>query len=48
MFEHWRQYPWVLPDFLYKDEAHLLASLSDKVIQPAEQKRQEQTEGSGA
>ncbi len=43
MFEHWKLYPWVLPDFLYEDEAHLLASLVDKVIEPAEKKRQEQT-----
>ena len=43
MFPHWRRYPWVLPDFLYEDEAHLLASLTDKVIEPAEQKREEQT-----
>lgn len=42
MFEHWTNYPWALPNFLYKDEAHLLASLVDKVIAPAEQKRQEQ------
>ena len=42
MFEHWKRYEWVLPDFLYQDEAHLLASLTDKVIAPAEQKRREQ------
>ena len=42
MFEHWKRFPWVLPDFLYENEAHLLASLSDKVIEPAEMKRQEQ------
>ena len=48
MYEHWRRYPWVLPDFLYKDEAHLLASLTDKVIAPAERKREEQTAGSGS
>jgi uncharacterized protein YjbI with pentapeptide repeats len=43
MFEHWRRYPWVLPDFLYEDETHLLASLIDAVIEPAERKRSEQT-----
>ena len=48
MFEHWRRYPWVLPDFLYKDEEHLLASLTDKVIEPAEKKRQEQTKAQRA
>ena len=45
MFERWKQYPWVLPEFLYEDEAHLLASLTDKVVGPAEQKREEQTAG---
>ena len=44
MFEHWKRYPWVLPDFLYEDETHLLESLSDKVIEPAERERQAQTE----
>ena len=44
MFEHWKRYPWVLPDCLYEDEAHLLESLGEKVIGPAERKRQEQTE----
>lgn len=43
MFEHWKRYPWVLPSFLYDDEAHPLASLSEKVIGQAEQKRLEQT-----
>jgi len=44
MFEHWKWYPWVLPDFLYDNEKHLLEPLSEKVIEPAERKRQEQTE----
>jgi uncharacterized protein YjbI with pentapeptide repeats len=37
MFEHFQSYAWVLPDFLYQDNAHLSASL-DQVIIPAEQR----------
>ena len=48
MFEHFRRYPWVLNDFLYDDENHLLANLGDKVIEPAERKRQEQVESIGS
>jgi hypothetical protein len=42
MFEHWRRFPWVLPEFIYEDEEHLLSSLAEKVIEPAERKRAEQ------
>lgn len=43
MFGHLEQYPWVLPDFLYENEAHLLTSLIDKVIEPAEHKFRERS-----
>ena len=35
LFEHWRRFPWVLPEFVYKNERHLLAHLEAKVIKPA-------------
>jgi hypothetical protein len=38
MFEHFRRYPWVLPEFLYDDQDHLLASLVTEIIKPAEAK----------
>ena len=43
MYPHWKRYPWVLPIFRYDDSGHLLASLADKVIGPAETKRLEMT-----
>jgi uncharacterized protein YjbI with pentapeptide repeats len=36
MYEHWKQYPWVLPIFRYKSTQHLLSSLDRKIITPAE------------
>jgi len=36
MFEHFRSYPWVLPPYLYLNEASLLAALGECVIAPAE------------
>lgn len=39
MFEHWRSYPWVLPEFLYHNEQHLLTNLDAQVIAPAETRR---------
>src|SRR2546421_2260502 len=36
-----KTYPWVLPVHYYRDQANLLASLKDRVIDPAEQKAQE-------
>ena len=42
-FSEIRAYP-----LLTKDEEHLLASLTDKVIEPAEKKRQEQTKAQRA
>jgi uncharacterized protein YjbI with pentapeptide repeats len=35
MFEHWRRYPWVLPEFLYENQTHLIDHLEEKVILPA-------------
>ena len=35
MFEHWRRYPWVLPEFLYENPTHLIDHLEEKVILPA-------------
>ena len=43
MFRDLVRYPWVLEPFLYDDQKHLLDSLSDKVIDPAEAKAKEQT-----
>ena len=34
-------YHWMLPIHFYKDQADLLATLKDDVIEPAEQKAQE-------
>ena len=41
MFEHFTRYPWVLPVYHYTDQASLLQSLKEHVIDPAEQKAQE-------
>lgn len=41
MFEHWKPYPWVLPIYEYADEAHLLSTLAEEVIEPVERKVQE-------
>ena len=41
MFEHFKRYPWVLPVYQYSDQAGLLQSLEENVIDPAEQKAQE-------
>jgi hypothetical protein len=42
MFRDLRQrYHWVLPTYAYTDQAHLLATLQEQVIAPAEQKAQE-------
>ena len=41
MFEHFRNYPWVLEEVLYDDQETLLAELSEKVIAPAEAKARE-------
>lgn len=36
-----RRYHWVLPTYSYADQAHLLATLQEHIIAPAEQKAQE-------
>jgi uncharacterized protein YjbI with pentapeptide repeats len=36
-----RRYHWVLPTYVYTDQAHLLATLQEHVVAPAEQKAQE-------
>jgi len=38
MFEHFKHYPWVLQLYPYKNQAALLAALSDHVIGPVETK----------
>jgi hypothetical protein len=43
MFKDLLRYPWVIKPFLYRDEAHLLAALTEEVIGPAEKKAKEQT-----
>lgn len=42
MFEDFRRFPWVLEPFLYDNETMLLASLKEKVIEPAKAKAKEQ------
>jgi uncharacterized protein YjbI with pentapeptide repeats len=41
MFIDFSLYPWVLPIHFYSDQTNLLATLKEKVIEPAEQKAQE-------
>jgi len=41
MFEHYKRYPWVLPEYRYENQATLLASLHESVIAPAEEKAKE-------
>jgi uncharacterized protein YjbI with pentapeptide repeats len=41
MFEDFKVYTWVLPPYLYKDTAGLLASMKANVIDPAERKTKE-------
>jgi uncharacterized protein YjbI with pentapeptide repeats len=38
MFEDFRDYPWVLKEFVYRDQATLLAGLETNVIRPAERR----------
>jgi hypothetical protein len=41
MFEHFRRYSWVLPEYCYEHTDDLLAALADRVIAPAETKAAE-------
>ena len=41
MFEHFTRFPWVLPVYHYTDQASLLQSLKENVLDPAEKKAQE-------
>jgi hypothetical protein len=43
MLEHFKRYPWVLPTVRYRNPHELSAILQEKVLDPAEQKAQEQT-----
>lgn len=42
MFVDFRKYRWVLPIYRFPDQASLLQSLKENVIDPAEQKALEQ------
>jgi uncharacterized protein YjbI with pentapeptide repeats len=41
MFVDFRKYHWVLPVYLYKDQASLIASLKNEIIEPADKKARE-------
>jgi uncharacterized protein YjbI with pentapeptide repeats len=41
MFPDFKKYPWVLPTYHYTDQANLMQSLKEHVIDPAEQKAKE-------
>jgi hypothetical protein len=41
MFVDFRKYHWVLPIYLYKDQASLIASLQNEIIEPADKKARE-------
>jgi uncharacterized protein YjbI with pentapeptide repeats len=47
MFEHFRHYPWVLDTYQYDTPEDLLASLKERVIDPAESKAKELTSPAG-
>jgi len=36
MYENWKRYPWVLPIFRYRDVQHLLESIDERIVRPAE------------
>lgn len=40
MYEHWKKYPWVLPLFRYDNVQHLLTAIDEKIVGPAERRRQ--------
>jgi hypothetical protein len=41
MFEHFRHYPWVMEPYRYKSQRHLVDSILEQVIAPAEAKAKE-------
>lgn len=41
MFEHFKNYPWVLETYTYTTGASLVLALKDKIIKPAEEKAKE-------
>lgn len=41
MFEHFRRYPWVLTTYQYDSIDTLLLTLTERVIEPVEQKAKE-------
>jgi len=41
MFVDFKKYYWVLPVYLYKDQASLIASLKNEIIEPADKKARE-------
>jgi hypothetical protein len=47
LFEHIRRYPWVLDTYQYDSPESLLASLKERVIDPAEMKAKELTSPAG-
>jgi hypothetical protein len=47
LFEHIRRYPWVLDTYQYDSPEKLLASLKERVIDPAESKAKELTSPAG-
>jgi hypothetical protein len=43
IFEYLRRFPWVLPLYEYEDTAHLLVTINERIIAPAEAKVAELT-----
>jgi uncharacterized protein YjbI with pentapeptide repeats len=41
LFEHYKEYPWVLPIYYYQDIPDLIASIKEHIITPVEQKEYE-------
>ena len=44
MFEHWRGFKTVLPEYLYRDKQDLLDNLEAKILQPIDSWRKDQSE----
>ena len=41
MIGHFKRYPWVIETYEYEDTPQILASISEQVIEPAEQRVEE-------